>query len=750
MSDRHSWGAVPGSTRLAKLGRSLQRRLPVDGGGVGRSKVTKPAGSAKELLLTFLAFGITLGMLLGIVLAVPLSAAAAITKGAPSPITINAPQALTYQSEVQTRAAQAAAANAAENIQPIIDVTVVERQRDELQRTFENITRIRNDAALSIEARAAALSALPTLRLVPAEAAEIVQLSTDEWQLVTDEARRLYDDIWRNQPNGLSELDVQALRERDLPYRRVSPALDDEQRRLVLSLVGTFLQPNRTIDQEATALRQAAARAGVNPVEVRIAKGENIVREGDVVTEETYEKLQNLGLVFGPGGSVAILQKLLLGLLAAWLFTSYLYRYQTGLWRNRRGLAVIGVAMAAILLAARLVVPMWDTVPYAFPLGALAIVLTVLFDGRVGLLAALTVAPLIGMQTDQSIGLTFTLMLSSAAGVFLAQRAIRSVSFVGVGAGVAALTMASALVFWLDSVNEWPRWLTIATFSVLNGAGSSILALGTYHVLGRLANVVTPLQLMELAHPNQPLLHRLMREAPGTYHHSIVVSNLAEVAAEDIGADALLARVGAYYHDVGKMLRPYFFTDNQHERSNVHDSLDAKTSATIIIDHVREGAKLAREHRLPEHVIDFIREHHGTNLVSYFYQRALREDTEADIEDFQYPGPKPQTRETGILMLADGVEATVRSRAQSGKLRPVRPEEEGERAAPGVQSIAEVVDQIVTERVRSGQLDECPLTLRDIAIIKESFIKTLQGIYHPRVDYPQPLKAQSAVPEVAR
>jgi cyclic-di-AMP phosphodiesterase PgpH len=402
---------------------------------------------------------------------------------------------------------------------------------------------------------------------------------------------------------------------------------------------------------------------------------------------------------------------------------------------------VIGGAMATMLLAARLVVPIWEGMPYAFPLAALAVLLTVLFHGRVGLLASVALAPLIGMQADQGVGLTFTLLLSCAAGVFLAQRAVRGTSLLGVGFGVALACLLSALVFWLDPATDWPAWLTISGFSLLNGAASSVIALGTYQILGRVANVVTPLQLMELAHPNQPLLHRLMREAPGTYHHSIVVSNLAEVAAEDIGADPLLARVGAYYHDVGKILRPYFFTDNQHERSNVHDDLDAKTSATIIIDHVREGAKLAQEHKLPEQVIDFIRQHHGTNLVSYFYQRALREDSEADIEHFRYPGPKPQTRETGILMLADGVEATVRSRAQSGKLRPVRPDDDGESRDRSLQSISEVVDQIVNERVSSGQLDECPLTLRDIATIKQSFVKTLQGIYHPRVDYPQPLKS---------
>ncbi len=215
----------------------------------------------------------------------------------------------------------------------------------------------------------------------------------------------------------------------------------------------------------------------------------------------------------------------------------------------------------------------------------------------------------------------------------------------------------------------------------------------------------------------------------------MVVGNLAEVAAENIGADPLLTRVGAYYHDIGKLLRPYFYTDNQHDRSNVHDVLDPTTSASIIIDHVREGAKLAKQYHLPQRVIDFIPQHHGTNLVSYFYYRALQQDADIDIEEFRYPGPKPQTRETAIMMLADGVEAAVRAKSQAGKLRSARPDE-NEDVNSG-QTIAEIVDQIVNERMVANQLDEAPLTLHDLTVIKESFIQTLQGIYHPRVDYPQ-------------
>ena len=537
-------------------------------------------------------FGLALGFTLGAILAVPLSAGAGIVPGQPSPVTINAPREIIFESEVQTRRAQEAAANNPANVRYDLDSTAISQQRVLMQRALQEIGAVRNDETLNREERLSALLTQTTVPISSTLAVQILDLTPDQWQQVVDESRLLYDQLWQNAGNSMTEADLRQLRDRELPYIRLSPTLNDSQRALVLFFVDAFLRPNLLIDQQATEAQRDAARRSVKPVSVTVRRGENIVREGDIVTEEQYEKLARLGLVFGAGGRVAILQQLLLGFLAAWLFATYLYWYQTSLWRNRRGLAVIGLGMAAMLLAARFAIPAWSNAPYVFPLAALGVLLTVLFDGRIGLLATLTLAPLIGLQTEESVGLAFTLALSSAAGVFLAQRATRSISFVWVGLGVSIATGLAALVFWVDPVSSSRSW-EIPLYSAFNGAQTAVLAFGTYHILGRLANVVTPLQLMELAHPNQPLLHRLMREAPGTYHHSMVVSNLAEVAAEDIGADPLLARVGAYYHDIGKILRPYFFTDNQHERANVHDQLDARTSARIIIDHVVEGAKLS-------------------------------------------------------------------------------------------------------------------------------------------------------------
>jgi hypothetical protein len=270
-------------------------------------------------------------------------------------------------------------------------------------------------------------------------------------------------------------------------------------------------------------------------------------------------------------------------------------------------------------------------------------------------------------------------------------------------------------------------------FAGVNGGLSTILALGVFNLVSRAAGQVTPLQLMELAHPSRPLLRKLIREAPGTYYHSVAVGNLAEAAAEAVSADALLLRVAAYYHDIGKTIRPYFFTDNQMGRENVHNDLDPFTSAQIIIDHVREGVKMARAAGLPPQIVEFISTHHGTGLIKHFYQQALQQEDGVREADFRYPGPRPQTREQAILMLADSVEATVRSKAQNGKLAATVAGDVGRKS--DAQTLEELVQTIIEARVREGELDEAALTMRELAQIKQAFVVSLQSIYHPRVDY---------------
>src|SRR5690606_35916981 len=291
----------------------------------------------------------------------------------------------------------------------------------------------------------------------------------------------------------------------------------------------------------------------------------------------------------------------------------------------------------------------------------------------------------------------------------------------------------------LYDVDLW----TDVVWALVGGFLSAVLTIGTLPFLETALGILTPVRLLELANPNQPLLRRLLLEAPGTYHHSIMVANLCEAAAEQVGADSLLARVGAYYHDVGKMKRPYFFIENQFGGVNPHEKIAPNLSALIITSHVRDGVELAREYGLPEEIIKFIREHHGTTTVEYFYHKAMEDEHAQGVieENFRYPGPIPQSKETAICMLADGSEAAVRAMT---------------RPTPG--RTEAMVRKVIRDRLNGGQLDHCDLTLADLDRIARTFTQILTGLFHSRIEYPEALekelerarKAQAQAPAARR
>jgi cyclic-di-AMP phosphodiesterase PgpH len=290
------------------------------------------------------------------------------------------------------------------------------------------------------------------------------------------------------------------------------------------------------------------------------------------------------------------------------------------------------------------------------------------------------------------------------------------------------VSLVSLLAFWFLSGERHATdlaWIVIG--SALSGLLSAVIAIGGPVLLGPLFGIDTRMQLMALSQLNHPLLRKLQEEAPGTFHHSVIVGNLAERAADQIGADALLVRVGCYFHDIGKTLKPAYYIENQHDGASPYDGLDPAASARMVTDHVKGGVDLARRHRVPERVRAFIPEHHGTRLVTYFYRKAAAADPKTDPEAFRYPGPKPQSRETAIVMMADSVEAVVRS---SRDRSPER--------------IEALVRAVVKERVAEGQFDECPLTLGDLKVIGDSFVGTLRGVYHARIDYPKPMVGEKS------
>jgi hypothetical protein len=365
----------------------------------------------------------------------------------------------------------------------------------------------------------------------------------------------------------------------------------------------------------------------------------------------------------------------------------------------------------------------------ATPIVMMMMIFSALFGIRTANLITMNVALMVLVIANGSVVYSLPPLVGALVAGMLIRNVTRSRVFVvaGVGAAAASAVMLIGVTLLTAVSIEWIDMAPLLLYSVGGSLLSALLALGLYNVVGRMAGILTPLMLLELAHPAEPLVRRLMREAPGTYAHSIAVGNLAESAAEAIGADGLLLRVASYFHDIGKLKRPYFFVDNQNDGVNLHDTLPPQESARIIIDHVRDGIVMANAAGLPDVITAFIRTHHGTSQVRAFVNKAVAAGIAYDEAEFTYPGPIPYTREQALLMLADSVEATVRSKIQSGALVS---------ASDGTgYQFDGVVSSIFEDRLAKGQLADTPITIAELKLVHDAFVKTLKGIYHPRIDY---------------
>jgi putative nucleotidyltransferase with HDIG domain len=357
---------------------------------------------------------------------------------------------------------------------------------------------------------------------------------------------------------------------------------------------------------------------------------------------------------------------------------------------------------------------------YLAPLATAAMLIGILLEGRLALLVTALLATFIGIDTS-SLPAAAVGLFTGTVGVLAVARVTRRWDLVTASLLVWATNIVSVLVFSLlgqDALDGILR--DTLFFGGLNGLTAALVAIGALPFLESFFGITTHIKLLELSNPSEPILHRLLTEAPGTYQHSIMVGNLAEAAAQAIGADALLCRVGAYYHDIGKIRRPRFFVENQVGQENPHDKLAPSLSSLIIVSHVKDGLDLARQYRLPEVLCQFIPEHHGTNLVSYFYHQARSRSTEPIFEeDFRYPGPRPQSRETAVVMLCDGIEAASRTLP-----------------SPSPEKLEELVNKMVDQAVRDGQLNECDMSLKDLTDVKEALVRALASQYHGRIEYP--------------
>ena len=485
------------------------------------------------------------------------------------------------------------------------------------------------------------------------------------------------------------------------------------------------LRPNMLIDQEATEENRVKAREAVEPTVYK--QDQNIVVKGDRVSAEQIAVLESLGLLRGNSfdlwlyvGSAVILA---LMLAAVYLFTimfapemlsmgySALVLMIAGLLTIALSLLMgryVSVSAMPVTLAAMLIINLMGVKPALVINGAMALLITFLTVKGTGLM------------TSQMLSVLLMTSVGGTAAVFLLRRNATRVFVLVSGLIVGVVNAGVVACISLLTSNDLTSLLSSCFYAVLGSFVAGILCVGLQPMLESAFNLVTPGKLIELSNPNQPLLRRLMIETPGTYHHSMVVANLAEAAAEAVGANALLARVGAYYHDIGKLVRPMYFKENQ-MGENPHDKTDPRVSTAILTEHTRDGVELARKHHLPEPIIDMIRQHHGDTPTMYFYAKTVKlvGEENVDIRDFRYDGPKPQTAEAAILMLSDTVEAAVRSISD-----------------PTREKISEMIRKLVRGKMEDGQLDECTLTFRDIGRICTAFETVLQGVFHERIEYP--------------
>ena len=594
------------------------------------------------------------------------------------------------------------------------------RQRQQVAKArqiLDYIDSVRQDSYANPEQQRQWIAAIPDLSLSAVVIDQILSLSEEDWQEVQTETLSVVDQAMREEIRE-SQLDQARRRVSAL----VGLELSDVQAGIVSELARDLIKPNSFYNAQKTDEAKRLARESVQPISQTIAEGEIILREGDIVTSLNVEALSALGLRQVEIEWQEVAGTVIFVLLIAIVLGLYLLRFRQEYWVRWRRMLLLFLLLVLFILAAKLMVSDQATLSYLLPTAALSMLLTVLLGPQLAITVTVLFSIVVGFMAGGSLELT----VYALAGGLIASLSLCRVeslsAFLWAGVYVALANLAVILAFHLPSQDYTTvQLLTIAGFSLVNGGLSASLTLAGFYLLGTLFDITTSLQLMELARPTHPLLRELLLKAPGTYHHSILVSNLAEEAAGRIGADPLLARVGAYYHDVGKIVRPYFFVDNQVEGINVHERLDPRTSAQIVISHVKDGLDLAKKYRLPSKVRDFILQHQGTGLATYFYCKAREgEGDTVNEENFRYPGPKPQTKETAIVMLADSCEAVVRA----------------ERPA-SVEEIEAVVRKVISGKMLDGQLDECDLTLRDLDGIRDAFVSILQGVFHPRIKYPE-------------
>lgn len=531
---------------------------------------------------------------------------------------------------------------------------------------------------------------------------------------------------------GISEKDFETVNMDEIIKENLISNVSKRQISIIDALLSQIIVPNLVIDEFATDIARKNAENSVKPYEITFQKGDKILFEGEPVTRLKRDALRQAGYNVYELNWQGLVAIYILVFIATMIFITYMKFFEKQFLEPRY--MAISATLALILAGIAVLIPTGFS-PYVLPIPAFVLLLAIFTNPRVAFIASLIFLAVltVGAQYSAQIIVTFSL-LSLIAMITISQiRYSRRFDLIKAGFVISASGLIILLAIYvlercLIDVNNI-LILKNCIFIALNGIISSMIALGTLPLLESMFKINTPYGLAELADHNQPLLKRLQFEAPGTYHHSLMVSNLCEAAAEAIGANPILARVGAFYHDIGKLKRPLFFVENQSYFGieNPHSKLNPRLSKMVITAHPKDGVELAKEYGLPPVINNFILQHHGEGLASYFYNQAVKEEGIENVkeEQFRYTGPKPNMKETAILMIADAVESAVRSLKN-----------------PTSEEIEKIIDKIIVERLNDGQLTDSPLTLHDIKVIASTFSRILRGMQHNRIKYQENIEEE--------
>lgn len=507
------------------------------------------------------------------------------------------------------------------------------------------------------------------------------------------------------------------------------PDISDREFETLYQVSRHFILPNTSFNAETTNAARDSSVASISTIEKRVTNGDLIIRRGVRVDASQAYILKAYALELQKQAAergwfqatIPILARLVLVFSVIFLLYMFFYHFRPDVyWSNNKMLAVLTIIGLELFLVNFIGVRLVPSV-YLYPIAILSILISVLFDARLGVVVTLLVALLLGILNRFNFSITLITAITGSIACFSAGEVRRRSEFYRI---IITLSLSYAIIATVvESLKLSPAqdlWTNVG-YGLANGLVAPLLTIGIMPFFESLFGFSTNITLLELADLNQPLLKRLAMEAPGTYHHSIVVGNLGEAAAKEIGANPLLTRVGAYYHDIGKMDIPEYFVENQLGIKSKHDSLNPTMSALVLTSHVKKGRYLGEEAGLPDAVLNFIEEHHGTTQMSFFYNKAKEMELPIKSDnEFRYPGPKPQSKETGIIMLADSTEAASRTLDNPTSAR-----------------IRNLIQKLINSKFTSGELTQCDLTLKDLNDIREAFVKILIGVFHHRIPYPK-------------